>query len=73
MVKCDAKYCEIEWFHTECVEEGAAQNNGKWFCKDCREVQQQKDRQKKKKPKKERPQHRKRRESDEVSSEWKHE
>jgi len=36
MIGCDAKDCEFQWFHFECVDV-TIPPKGKWYCPDCRE------------------------------------
>jgi inhibitor of growth protein 4 len=31
MVKCESDFCEVEWFHRECIEEKTLFE--RWFCK----------------------------------------
>ena len=41
MIACDNEECAIEWFHFDCV--GLTPENrpkGKWFCKECLQLQQ---------------------------------
>ena len=34
MVMCDNTFCELEWFHIECIDEKKLPQ--KWFCRNCK-------------------------------------
>jgi hypothetical protein len=36
MVLCSNKTCRIEWYHEQCVDNGAPDTTGLWFCPACR-------------------------------------
>ena len=37
MVNCDNTFCDLEWFHLECIDEKKLPE--KWFCRNCRKDQ----------------------------------
>ena len=50
MIACDNSKCKIEWFHLKCLKMSKApKGKAKWYCPDCRKLEQFK-RSKKSKP-----------------------
>lgn len=35
MVMCDNTFCELEWFHIDCIDERKLPD--KWYCRNCKE------------------------------------